>query len=474
MLPKLEWFKSPIRITLLGSIVFYFFNSGIVYAQERTEVPFIEKVYLHTDRSQYFIDEDLWYKAYNVNAQSNLLTDNSNVLYVELISPDSKIVARNKTNLEMGLGHGDFKLTDSVGVKPGVYQIRAYTNWNRNFGDDFVFKKNIEIIDVFQADFNRKEVEISPAQSPKEIDNNIQNTYTIDFFPEGGSLLENVTSVIGFKAIGTNGTPIKVEGTIFDSDNQMVTSFSSIHDGMGQFQMIPLQGKSYYAIVKLDTGEEVLQDLPDVLKEGYLLSFKRFKGRNILSVNTNQYTLSHNPSQELKLVCKSKGIEYLESQLEVKETTLSFELPSKELSEGISQITLYDSQSRPQSERLVYVEKEHDLEIKLETDKTSYRPNEKATITVSSTSKTGEAKTGSYSMSVTDMNGGEEDKDYGMTISSYFLMESDIRGQVYKPSYYFNPENSKRLKHLDNLLLTQGWRDFIWKSLSKPKDTITY
>jgi hypothetical protein len=72
------------------------------------------------------------------------------------------------------------------------------------------------------------------------------------------------------------------------------------------------------------------------------------------------------------------------------------------------------------------------------------------------------------------MNGEEEDKDYGMTISSYFLMESDIRGQVYKPSYYFNPENSKRLEHLNNLLLTQGWRDFIWKSLSKPKDSITY
>lgn len=443
-------------------------------AQDKKTVHDIEKTYLHTDKSRYFMGEDLWYKAYNVNANNNLLSSNSNVLYVELISPDSKIIARNKTNLEMGLGHGDFKLTDSVGVKPGVYQIRAYTNWNRNFGDDFVFKKNIEIIDVFEAHFNRKEVEISPAQSPKDIGNNIQNTYTIDFFPEGGSLLENVASVIGFKAIDTNGTPIKAEGTIFDSDNQKVTSFSSVHDGMGQFQMIPLQGKSYYAIVKSDTGEEILQDLPDVLKEGYLLSFKRFKGRNILSVNTNRYTLSQNSSQELKLVCKSKGIEYLESQLELKETTLSFELPSKELSEGISQITLYDSRSRPQSERLVYVEKEHDLEVSLETDKTSYKPNEKVNISVTSKSKSGATKSASYSLSVTDMNGVENDIDYGTTISSCFLMESDIRGQVHHPSYYFNLKNLERLEHLDFLLLTQGWRDFLWKTLPKQNDSIMY
>ncbi|KJD31115.1 hypothetical protein PK35_16235, partial [Tamlana nanhaiensis] len=40
------------------------------------------------------------------------------------------------------------------GVKSGHYQLQAYKNWNRNFGDDFVFTKNIEIIDVFKAHFS--------------------------------------------------------------------------------------------------------------------------------------------------------------------------------------------------------------------------------------------------------------------------------------------------------------------------------
>ena len=41
--------------------------------------------------------------------------------------------------------------------------------------------------------------------------------------------------------------------------------------------------------------------------------------------------------------------------------------------------------------------------------------------------------------------------------------ESDLRGPVEEPSYYFDPSNSDRLKDLDLLLLTQGWRDFEWK-----------
>ena len=38
-----------------------------------------------------------------------------------------------------------------------------------------------------------------------------------------------------------------------------------------------------------------------------------------------------------------------------------------------------------------------------------------------------------------------------------------MHGPVEEPSYYFDPSNPDRLKDLDLLLLTQGWRDFEWK-----------
>nr|WP_315202034.1 Plug domain-containing protein [uncultured Flavobacterium sp.] len=443
-----------------------------MHAQVPKTTPDIEKLYLHTDNSKYFIGDNLYYKAYNLHASNNLLFDNSNILYVELISSDSKIIARNKTNLEMGLGNGDFQLADSLDVKPGVYQIRAYTNWNRNFGDDFVFKKNIEIINVFEAHTNTNKDQNKTKEKKAIIP--IQSSFRIDFFPEGGSLLENVTSVIGFKAVDSRGNPIDVKGEVFDSDNELITSFASPHDGMGKFQMIPIVGKHYYAKIKTLAGEELRAELPKISKEGYLLSFRVFRGKNIISITTNPETLSHNPKMALTMVCKTKGISYLETVQTLTEITLSFELPKVKTPEGISQITLYDSNSKPQSERLVYIEKEHDLEVQLMTDKVNYKPEEKTTINITSKSKTGEAKSASFSLSVTDMNGMLENEDYGTNISSYFLMESDIRGKVYNPAYYFNTANLKRLEHLDDLLLTQGWRDFVWKTAPKASDSLYY
>jgi hypothetical protein len=467
----LEIFNRKCRILIS---LFLILTTVYIRAQDKKDISNIEKVYLHTDRSTYFIGEDLWYKAYNVRASNNLLFDNSNILYVELISSDSKIIARNKTNLEMGLGHGDFQLQDSLGVKPGAYELRAYTNWNRNFGDDFVFKKDIEVLDLFESNANSKinQKNVTESTTTKRSISK-ENPFRIDFFPEGGSLLENVASVVGFKAVDFNGKPIDISGEIYDSDNELVSSFQSSHDGMGKCQLLPIEGKSYYARIKTSTGLELRQELPNILKQGYLISFRVFKGKNIITISTNPSTLSQNVNAALTIIGKAKGITYLETKQTLTETTLSFELPKDKFPEGISQITLFDNNDKPQSERLIYIEKEQDLDVQLLTDKITYQPNEKVSVSISSKSKEGAAKSASFSLSVTDMNG-IEDKDLGTTISSYFLMESDIKGKVYHPAYYFDKTNPKRLEHLDNLLLTQGWRDFVWRAIPKTDDKFSY
>ncbi|MEL1241388.1 Plug domain-containing protein [Flavobacterium flavipallidum] len=450
------------------------FSFSFLQAQEQKKISDIEKIYLHTDRSTYCVGEDLWYKAYDVRAYNNILFDRSNLLYVELINSESRIIARNKTNIEMGLGYGDFQLTDSLGVKPGKYQLRAYTNWDRNFGEDFVFKKEIEILDVFEmhsktpAAVKTTPVKKTAATPDKPLIN--ENEFQIDFFPEGGSLLENTASIVGFKAVDSGGNPIEVNGEIYDSANDLIGNFQSVHDGMGKFQMIPLEGKNYYAKIKTANGLSMKKDLPQATKLGYLLSYRNVKGRNFVTISTNQSTLTQNPSAALQVQCTARGISYLETTQTMSELSLSFELPKDKTPEGISQITIFDATNKPQSERLVYIEKESDLLVQLIADKVIYTPNEKATISVSSKSKEGAVKSASYSMSVTDMNGVLDEKEYESNICSYFLMEADIRGKVNRPAYYFDTNNPKRLEHLDNLLLTQGWRDFVWKNLAITND----
>jgi hypothetical protein len=67
------------------------------------------------------------------------------------------------------------------------------------------------------------------------------------------------------------------------------------------------------------------------------------------------------------------------------------------------------------------------------------------------------------SFSATESTSTYGSSQFPSTISSWFLLESDVHGPVEEPSYYFDTSNPDRLKNLDLLLLTQGWRDFEWK-----------
>ncbi|TAL67642.1 MAG: hypothetical protein EPN88_07425, partial [Bacteroidetes bacterium] len=64
---------------------------------------------------------------------------------------------------------------------------------------------------------------------------------------------------------------------------------------------------------------------------------------------------------------------------------------------------------------------------------------------------------------VVDNNLIDNSSQFPRTISSWFLLESDVLGLVEDPSYYFDPSNPDRFRDMDLLLRTQGWRDFAWK-----------
>jgi len=91
---------------------------------------FIEKVYLHTDRTYYYPGDNIWFKAYLIDAFDRMLSTHSENLHVELISPSQEILSSRIIRLEGGLGNGDFKLSGNLNA--GKYRIRAYTNYMRN------------------------------------------------------------------------------------------------------------------------------------------------------------------------------------------------------------------------------------------------------------------------------------------------------------------------------------------------------
>ncbi|MDB5114941.1 MAG: hypothetical protein JWQ79_433 [Mucilaginibacter sp.] len=104
----------------------------------------IEKLYLQTDKNYYLTGDTLWFKAYLLNGDFLTPSQKSGLLYVELDDAAGRMEKRIMVPVVSGIGWGNMEL-DEKEIPEGSYTLRAYTNWMRNFGEDYIFKKDIYI-----------------------------------------------------------------------------------------------------------------------------------------------------------------------------------------------------------------------------------------------------------------------------------------------------------------------------------------
>ncbi|MEO6852015.1 MAG: hypothetical protein ABI203_05125, partial [Mucilaginibacter sp.] len=108
----------------------------------RTQLP-VEKLYLQLDKPAYLQNDTLWFKAYLLDADYLGPSPRSGLLYVELDDINNHSVKRMLAPVVSGLSWGNIALDERI--PEGNYTLRAYTNWMRNFGEDYIFEQHIYI-----------------------------------------------------------------------------------------------------------------------------------------------------------------------------------------------------------------------------------------------------------------------------------------------------------------------------------------
>lgn len=411
----------------------------------------VEKVYLHTDRDYYSQGDNIWFKAYLVEDPDLFLSYISMNLHVELISSQAEIIDSRILRIEGGLGKGDFRLSDTL--SPGVYIIRAYTNYMRNFADMQIFEKALMIFSSSGKVAVRSDSVIRRSVS-----------YDVNFLPEGGSLVNNVTCSIPFRASDETGKGCDVSGDVYASSGEHVALFRTTYKGMGRFYMRPVDGLSYYALIKTPDGKTIRKDLPQSCKNGFTLNVSDYQENGpLITIRTNPATLASLPDQVhfINVSAHKRVVSTLGFSINNSLST-SFRLPLDDLPDGIVQLTLINPDGLPLCERLIFHSKES-LKLEVSTDKPIYKKREKVSVKLSLISDSVINGNTFLSMSAVETSFLINNCWSTPTISSWFLLESDIRGPVENPAYYFDPVNPDRINNLDLLLCTQGWRDFKWK-----------
>ena len=108
-----------------------------------------EEVYIHADREDYISGEDLWFNVYLIDRQSFKLSLNSHIVYFELLNSENRPLIQKRILIDKGLGPGQINLPDTLST--GIYTIRAYTNWMKNFLPDNCFVKDIKIYNALSG-----------------------------------------------------------------------------------------------------------------------------------------------------------------------------------------------------------------------------------------------------------------------------------------------------------------------------------
>lgn len=449
---------------------------------------FQEKIYVHTDRAVYVAGDDIWFKVYLIDSKFHVPIASSKVAYLELLDQQQKIIVRRIIRLKKGTGVGDFKIPYEQ--KAGSYIVRAYTNYMRNFDAAYSFNKKIQVLALKKP--KAKALQANKSTTPKKTltrqtkksrrrkkGNNrslakVQNPplpLDIQFFPEGGGMINQMPNMVAFKAVDLQGKSIFVQGTILNSKKQKITHFQTLKFGFGKFIFIPQPHENYYAQVNYQNKTYDFK-LPPAKAQGFVLQVKSQPDYLKVVVQAS----AQQSLQNATLLGHIRGQVFINHTFSnPNQRVAALRIPKSQLSAGIMQLTFFDAQGLPYCERLAFIDSKQDIQaVKITPLQKNISTRSETGFTLSLPSNKDTLQEGSVSIAIVrdDLTLPPTRK---MTIQNYLWLTSDLKGAIEQPSYYFNPRNKDRYQLLDLLLMTQGWRRFTWRDIQQPtKDSLRY
>jgi len=412
-----------------------------------------EKAYLHFDNTSYYVGDTIWFKAYVTLAEKQTFSPISRPLYVELVDQTGHIADKQIIKLTQGEGNGQFILPRSM--LSGYYEVRAYTRWMLAFNEPQYFSRTFPIYQLANSD--KLERSITTYELSSSMENRPAETkekLSVRFFPEGGQLVEGVASQVAFKVESKNEGNIELSGTIYTKEGSKITSFETLHDGMGHFEYTP---PAQPAVAKVDfQGKKYEFTLPQALPNGYVLNTVSNAGALLVKVSCNAAT----PQDTLAVFISHQGRPYVHQLISCRaDAPQEFILPTRKLPAGVLQVSLINRAGNTLCERFVFSNPRAPLQLSAEGLKEVYAPYAPIRCELQVKNAKGEPVSGDVSVSIRDAVRSDY-LEYDNNIFTDLLLTSDLKGYIHQPGYYFASPSPRKQTELDILLMVHGWRKY--------------
>jgi hypothetical protein len=401
------------------------------------------KLYLHTDREYYLPGDTLWFAPYVLAAEDHTLLAEGVNIHAELINTEGRIAEKRSFILEHGICSGWM----SIEADPGNYVLRAYTDPMRLWDESTFFRKTIHVGFV-----SRKE-EAKQAGYVQE------KARTVDLFPEGGFLMDGRRGKVAFVARDRRGRRTDLDGFLQSEDGVRIP-MKTTWKGAGSFLFTPRQGQKYKIVTT--QGENIRFTMPEIRSRGARIALLHTNSRAVSFV-VEQSSLTEIEDMYVMLFHRGKARSYIQVSTDHQEHTVS--IATTHFGLGINRVVLLNRNYEPVSERLVFInESIEEAEISIDVENRDYTtrdrinlqldiPLQHITDPVEDWARVSVAVINDNMAGVLGNN---------LDIRSWLLLDSELKGQVQNPGSYFIDDSITSAQKLDLLMLTNGWRDYLW------------
>ena len=417
-----------------------------------------EKTYIHTDKDIYLNGETIWYKAYLVDGIDHIISDKSRLMYIELVNAQDSTLISQKVFVENFGAAGNMELPETL--EAGRYTLRGYTKYMLNENVPIIFAKKITVWDASNARI--EEASYQPKASTL-VDTILRKELVVDFFPEGGTLVYGIQNTIGIKITDNQGNEITTSGKIKDQNNSSIQDFETYEFGLGKFAYLPKVGHTYYASILIN-GEEKKFALPVPENDGYVLNLVQHKEQITIRLST---TIPDGLKGAL-LIGHIRGRMFLKHSHDTNKSSYSVRIPIKDVADGVAHFTLFTPSGEPVCERLVFINNNNATNaLAIETPLPAYNKRQKVDAKLLLDTSTNDTILSSFSATVIYDSGIKSNST--QNIKSWLLLNSDVGGTIHNAGFFFEENSIKRRNLLDALMLTHGWRRFVWQEILDEK-----
>ena len=494
-----------------------------------------EKLYLVTDKPYYSAGDTIYFSAFLLNSIYFDRTTKSKFLYVELINAMGDVVSRIKVLGEDGRFNNAIPL--NTRITAGRYTLRAYTRWQTNFDNNYLFTREITIgnyiDDTIQTNISYEFDGTGRVHATVAVTN---NTYT----PVTDRPIEYTLRVNGRSSLHTTITDKKglfrfsFRPTDDDTDCirlninangrklNRVIQLPSVKDdfsvkfmpeggnligGIDQvvaFRAVGTNGRpvEISGVITNKAGVELCKIssqhdgmgkflMNAVVGEQYTAKIETKEGISrtftlpevlpsgcVIKLNTDSTKRAILQVLSTSDIVTSDYAVVIQSRgvvdYVVENIGKTMRIPLDKLRSGVAVVSVVNKvQRKIVAERLFFV-RGKEADISISPSVSHIVPRGKVSLDFGLRNSKGEAVRGDFAVSVTDADIVKRDASSD-NILSYLLLRSDLHGAIENPTYYFSGESDEKNEHLDLVMLTHGWRRYdLSKIIAAEKAKIKY